>query len=786
MLIHYKSKRFYYLVAVIFVILPVRQLMAQHPQFFDKPYNRDYEVNIASQINRGIDEFVTNYTKEIIGNRERFWERDFSSWEAYQSSIQLNRQHLGEILGIKGPRSLPQLKIKSKPGHKTMVAETSKCAIYEVEWQVQEGLIAEGLLLLPKGKVLSSIVVVPDADELAESYAGMVVGGNGLALRLAEGGAQVLIPILINRDTQFSGSDALTSRAPWMDNKVSSSAWTNETHREWIHRQSYVMGQHIIGMEAQKIMSAIDWLRKTNPDLKVGVMGYGEGGLLAMYTAALDQRIDAACVSGYFGPREDLWQEPIYRNVWGLLKEFGDAEIASMIAPRKLIVEQSPVPNIKEPRTPTKEQQDHALPGELRTPSGEAVKAEFDRLLRFFPKTMVEQLNFELTTEVNRHGSPQVLSLFAKYLEIDIPLNSKRRIPLKDLRPNFLPEERQFKVFQNMQEYIQDMFPNAERNRYALLKGDVSSVETWKKDMEKYADNFYSELVGKINSPLLPINPRKRLVYDEPGWKGYEVVLDVWKGVPAWGILAVPKDIKSGDKRPVVVMQHGIRGVPSTSIEHSSYKRILPALANRGFVVFSPYNPYQFNIRKVNAIKATAFSVIIPQHEQILNFLGSLSYVDADRIALYGKSWGGRTALRVPIVLKRYAAVISSAYFNDWVRKTVSTDYRNSYFFENSGGIYEWNMGNTFTHAEMASLICPIPFMVESGYYDGVATQESVAYEFMKVKRLYDRLGIGNLAELEFFWGGHDINGEGTFKFLHKHLNWPEPINPTQAQQVKK
>jgi hypothetical protein len=28
---------------------------------------------------------------------------------------------------------------------------------------------------------------------------------------------------------------------------------------------------------------------------------------------------------------------------------------------------------------------------------------------------------------------------------------------------------------------------------------------------------------------------------------------------------------------------------------------------------------------------------------------------------------------------------------------------------------------------------------------------------------------------IEYFNGGHTINGQGTFAFLHKHLNLPEP-----------
>src|SRR5205085_112484 len=71
----------------------------------------------------------------------------------------------------------------------------------------------------------------------------------------------------------------------------------------------------------------------------IAVAGYGEGGLIAFYSAALDPRIRVTFVSGYFQAREELWKEPVYRDVWGLLHDFGDAEIASLIAPRALIVE---------------------------------------------------------------------------------------------------------------------------------------------------------------------------------------------------------------------------------------------------------------------------------------------------------------------------------------------------------------------------------------------------------------------------------------------------------------
>ena len=101
------------------------------------------------------------------------------------------------------------------------------------------------------------------------------------------------------------------------------------------------MGRHVIGYEVQTVLAAVDWFATQPGDVKIGVCGYGEGGLVAFYAAALDPRIDAALVSGYFDSRQQVWAEPIYRNVWGRLREFGDAEIAGLILPRALVIEHS-------------------------------------------------------------------------------------------------------------------------------------------------------------------------------------------------------------------------------------------------------------------------------------------------------------------------------------------------------------------------------------------------------------------------------------------------------------
>ncbi|QXD23164.1 dienelactone hydrolase family protein [Opitutia bacterium ISCC 51] len=175
------------------------------------------------------------------------------------------------------------------------------------------------------------MIAISDADQTPEMVAGLAPGlpsKNQFARRLAEQGYEVVVPALISRDDTWSGNESLNY-------------FTNQPHREWIYRQAFEMGRHLMGYELQKILGLVDWYSagSVGSDLNIGVFGYGEGGMLALYSGALDTRIDSTLVGGYFGKREGLWQEPIYRNVMGLLKEFGDAELAAMMAPRPFMVE---------------------------------------------------------------------------------------------------------------------------------------------------------------------------------------------------------------------------------------------------------------------------------------------------------------------------------------------------------------------------------------------------------------------------------------------------------------
>jgi hypothetical protein len=225
-----------------------------------------------------------------------------------------------------------------------------------------------------------------------------------------------------------------------------------------------------------------------------------------------------------------------------------------------------------------------------------------------------------------------------------------------------------------------------------------------------------------------------------------------------------------------------LEGRPQSTIgekDFKSYKAYATRLAERGYITFAPQNLYIFEDRfrtlqfKANAVKKTLFSIMVPQHQQITNWLSALDMVDPEKIAFYGLSYGGKSAMRIPPLVDNYCLAICSADFNDWVWKVTSSRSPYSYVWTGEYEIFEWDLGSTFNYSEMATLIVPRPFMVERGHFDGVAPDERVAYEYAKVRHLYSALlGIGDQTEIEWFVGPHTINGKATFEFLDRHLKF--------------
>ena len=312
---------------IALVLLP-RSLPAAEPASAAEPLAGTqpltWDGDLASRLVDGVDRFLLQKLDASIAERTKHWHRDFSSPEAYSRSIEPNRQHLAHILGVRDPRvAFDGLELVASTSQSAEVGRGPGYKVLAVRWPVIRQIHGEGLLLVPDGKVPAArVIAIPDADQTPEAICGLSEGvpvASQYARRLAENGCLVLVPTLISRELQ-----ARLGRATL-------------TNREYLYRSAFELGRHLIGYEVQKVLAGVDWFVKDAGagEAKIGVMGWVEGGMLAVYAGALDLRINAVCVSGYFDSRQNVWQEPIDRNVFSLLEQFGDAELASLIAPRR-------------------------------------------------------------------------------------------------------------------------------------------------------------------------------------------------------------------------------------------------------------------------------------------------------------------------------------------------------------------------------------------------------------------------------------------------------------------
>jgi dienelactone hydrolase len=760
-----------FIASVSFVLLLAANLPAE-PFPGTKPLTT--EGDLAAQMVAGIDKYLMRAIAVSVEQRSQYWKPDYSSASAYTKSVQPNRDRLKQILGVVDRRLPPKLEYVGGPGEQALIAEGKEFKVYAVRWTVFPGVDAEGLLFEPNDNdPVANLVMIPDADWTPEMVAGLVPGAPEevqTAFDAAANSFRVLIPTLIDRRDDYSGNPKL-------------GRFTNQPHREFIYRMSYEMGRHILGYEVQKVLAAVDWMQahsKGEAKELVAVNGYGEGGLIARLAAAVDERIKYVAPLGQGGPAEEMWAEPIYRNVWGFLREFGTAELTRLIMLRFRIAEPQTVPRngvaiidanlgwpiIKGP-PPVRPGRSGAAPGRLTLPSVQAVEAESKRAW----ETAGTHLR-----DVDPVGYKLALTLDIRNLH---PIRYE-----KVYRKAFDPAPRQKRQFEQLVAFTEQLMRDSERRRQETFwsKIDTSSLEKYQASTRRFRDQFWEEVIGKLPAPTEPMNPCSRLAYDEPKWKGYEVTLDLYPDVFAYGILLVPKDLRPGERRQVVVCQHGLEGRPQDVVNPKQksphYNSFGARLADRGYIVYAPQNPYigkdKFRVlqRKANPLGLSLFSFIVRQHERTLDWLAGLPFVDPERMAFYGLSYGGKTAMRAPALLPRYCLSICSGDFNEWIRKNVSLDYPSSYMFSGEYEMPEFNLGHTFNYAEMAALIAPRPFMVERGHRDGVGVDEWVAYEYAKVRRLYAQLGIPERTAIEFFNGGHEIHGQGTFTFLDRHLKW--------------
>jgi dienelactone hydrolase len=104
------------------------------------------------------------------------------------------------------------------------------------------------------------------------------------------------------------------------------------------------LGGSALGMRVLDTKRLVDYL-ESRPDVdasRLGMMGISGGGMLTFFTTALDERVKACVVSGYFCTFRDsvLAMAHCQCNYVHGLGQFGEmSDIVGLIAPRPILVE---------------------------------------------------------------------------------------------------------------------------------------------------------------------------------------------------------------------------------------------------------------------------------------------------------------------------------------------------------------------------------------------------------------------------------------------------------------
>jgi dienelactone hydrolase len=619
--------------------------------------------------------------------------------------------------------------------------------VHAATWPVFRSLSADGLIA---GQGTDAVIILPDCGISAEQSFGLVPGLapdqqdarqlSGLPLRV------LVMPLLDRR-----------SAAPMPNGRR-----TAFSQREVLWRAAFEMGRTVPGYEIQMVLAAADALAAEGVQ-RISLLGSGEGAWIALLAAAADPRFSHVAADGCLGPSSLQWQWPIDRTIFGFQQQFSTASLAALLAPQPLLISHQRWPDV------SLTDANGGAPGRLARPSGEEITATWQQLVRF----SAPHDSFARTIPPSRPIAAELAAALGHSAERPLPEPSGNH-----------PDNRgaqQGKLFAALLEDTQQLMRASPQTRAAYWsKADFSGAERFAQSAESYRAAFWDGIVGRLPPATQPPRPRSRFLQKHPSFTSWEIELEVYPDVFAAGTFLVPHDLKEGEPRPVVVCQHGLEGRPSDvadpATDHPAYHAFAARLAEKGYLVFAPQNPYtggtEFRqlCRKAWPLGLSLWSFIVRQHETILSWLQQQPHADPQRIAFYGLSYGGKAAMRIPALLPGYCLSICSADYNEWIWKTVDAAAPFSYLHTKEYDMAEWNLANTCNYAELSWLIFPRPFMVERGHDDNVSCDEWVAWEYARTRRHYSRLGLASRTEIEFFNGPHTIQGLGTFQFLDRFL----------------
>jgi dienelactone hydrolase len=316
--------------------------------------------------------------------------------------------------------------------------------------------------------------------------------------------------------------------------------------------------------------------------------------------------------------------------------------------------------------------------------------------------------------------------------------------------------------------------------------GSKSAVEAWQKKLR----GKVAELVGGFPKAKTPLEPQTLEVRDFPGYRREKFVITTQPGMALLGYLLTPASGAGPHATMICVPGHG-RGVDDVvGIDDKGKERTDKAgymhdfalqVVEAGMAAVA-IEPIAFGCRRDertkkrglgnSACQPTAGAALLLGETMIgwrvydvmrtVDWIETRKELDSKRVGLMGISGGGTVTTFGAALEPRIKVALISGYLNTFKDSIVAM----SHCIDN----YVPGILKYCEMYDVAGLIAPRPLFVESGDKDNIFPVAASRESFVRVKKVYEAMGAGALAEQEVFDGEHSFWGKRGIPFLAKHL----------------
>lgn len=337
--------------------------------------------------------------------------------------------------------------------------------------------------------------------------------------------------------------------------------------------------------------------------------------------------------------------------------------------------------------------------------------------------------------------------------------------------------------------------------RYDVVSRQMGLQATCIENLQAWQGELRARLrrtLGLDTMRPAPLEPKitERIALD--GYVRERVEIQTEPGIIMPLYVLLPGDLRPGERRPAMLAPHGhgsagkyapagrrdIPEVAATIAQHNYDYGV--QLVRQGFVVFCP-DARGFGERRELANQAAAQMLggscallnhmAIPLGQTVTgmwtwDLMRLLDYVavrpecDPDRIGCAGLSGGGLQTLWLAALDERVKCAVDSGYFYGYKDALLKLN-------SNCSCNYVPGLWQLVDMGDIAALIAPRPFFVETGDADGLNGERGIANTIEQVaiaRRAYELYGVPDRLVQHIFAGEHRWCGEQAIPWLCKHL----------------